>query len=89
MGHLSLKMCVHHARVFEATCAQLIINCCSSICIIHDMEHVPLPELVNLPKDNYETWLAKLTKCTWCGQEKLLVMKAKEEAEKRKAEVGH
>ena len=51
------------------------------------MEHVPSPELVDLPEDNYETWLAKLTKHTRHGQEKLLVLKAKEEAEKKKAEV--
>ena len=52
------------------------------------MEHVPSPELVNLPEDNYETWLVKLTEHTWCRQEKLLVLKAKEEAEKKKAKVG-
>ena len=52
------------------------------------MERVPSPELVDLPEDNYETQLAKLTECTQCGQEKLLVLKAKEEAEKRKTEVG-
>ena len=47
------------------------------------MECVPLPELVDLPEDNYKTRLAKLTERTRHGQEKLLVLKAKEEAEKR------
>ena len=53
------------------------------------MEHVPSPELVDLPKDNYETQLVKLTEHTQHGQEKLLMLKAKEEAEKKKAEVEH
>ena len=86
-GRLSLKMHVHHVRVFEVTCARLIINCYSSICIIHNMECVPSPKLVDLPEDNSETQLVKLSKCTLQGQEKLLMLKAKEEAKKRKAKV--